>query len=250
MRARASLGIETPVLTTGICSSSDVIAEVGDDALGWNFVGVQTQEDTPGLAILQEIMAPVLGVEPAEVDSTALGLGGLGVLMTMSMAEYSNRLAADGGEMTGQGCTTSSAPRRTSACGREAPTRLRVVATLSGDLRVHLPVRGVHRVGRGPDDPRPRGRLVARLPAVTPCPPPPRLPSSMTDYIFYLLLGSAARRDHRGVRLGLVITYQGSGVVELRVRRDGHLVGLRVRRPARGRLPLPDPGAPGPLPLR
>jgi branched-chain amino acid transport system substrate-binding protein len=102
MRARASLGIEIPVLTTGICSSSDVIDEVGDDALGWNFIGVQTQEDTPGLAILQDIMAPVLGVEPEEVDSTALGLGGLGLLMTMSLATYSNMMAADGTEVTGQ----------------------------------------------------------------------------------------------------------------------------------------------------
>jgi branched-chain amino acid transport system substrate-binding protein len=102
MRARASLGIEIPVITTGICSSKEVIDEVGDDALGWNFAGVQTQEDTPELAILQEIMGPVLDVEPSEVDSTSLGLGGLGLLMAMSLATYSNEMADGGAEITGE----------------------------------------------------------------------------------------------------------------------------------------------------
>ena len=102
MRGRAALGIEIPVVTTGICSSSQVIEQVGDDALGWTFIGVQTEEETPSLAILQEIMAPVLGVEPSEVDSTALGLGALGLQMVLSVAVYGNDLAADGAEVTGQ----------------------------------------------------------------------------------------------------------------------------------------------------
>jgi branched-chain amino acid transport system substrate-binding protein len=101
IRGRASLGIEIPVLTTSLCSSADVLELVGVDALGWNFVGASTQEDTPELAILQEIMAPVLDVEPEEVDSTALGLGGLGLVMTMTVAVLANRIAADGGEVTG-----------------------------------------------------------------------------------------------------------------------------------------------------
>jgi branched-chain amino acid transport system substrate-binding protein len=101
IRGRAALGIEIPVLTTGICSSKEVLDQVGDDALGWNFVGVSTQKDTPTLAILQEIMAPVLDVDPAEVDSTALGLGGLGLIMVMSVAVFGNQIAADGGEVTG-----------------------------------------------------------------------------------------------------------------------------------------------------
>ena len=101
IRGRASLGIEIPVLTTGICSSKEVLDQVGDDAIGWNFVGVATQKDTPTLAILQEIMGPVLDLDPEEVDSTSLGLGGLGLVMTMSVATFGNRVAADGGEVTG-----------------------------------------------------------------------------------------------------------------------------------------------------
>ncbi len=103
MRGRAALGIEIPVITTGICSGAEVIDQVGDDAIGWTFIGVATQEDTPELAILQEIMGPVLGVEPSEVDSTALGLGGLGLFLIMSTAVYANVMAADGQEVTGQG---------------------------------------------------------------------------------------------------------------------------------------------------
>jgi hypothetical protein len=101
IRGRAALGIDIPVLTTGICSSKEVLDQVGDDALGWNFVGVATQKDTPTLSILQEIMGPVLGVEPDEVDSTSLGLGGLGLIMVMSVAVFGNDLAADGSEVTG-----------------------------------------------------------------------------------------------------------------------------------------------------
>ena len=98
----SALGIDIPVITTGICSSAEVLDQVGDDAVGWNFIGVATQEDTPSLAILQEIMAPVLGVEPSEVDSTALGLGGLGLTMVLSLAVFGNQLAADGADVSGQ----------------------------------------------------------------------------------------------------------------------------------------------------
>jgi branched-chain amino acid transport system substrate-binding protein len=101
MRGRASLGIDIPVITTGICSSADVIDEVGDDAVGWTFIGVATPEDTPEVAILQEVLAPALDLDPADVDPTALGLGGLGMFMMMSLAEYSNRMAAEGVEVTG-----------------------------------------------------------------------------------------------------------------------------------------------------
>ena len=65
------LGIEIPVLTTGICSSKDVIDAVGDDANGWFFTGVSTQQESPELEILKEIVAPVQGVEPSEVDAPA-----------------------------------------------------------------------------------------------------------------------------------------------------------------------------------
>ena len=101
IRGRAALGITIPVLTTAICSGKSVLDEVGDDAVGWSFVGVSTQKDTPELAILQEILAPALGVAPEEVDSTALGLGALGLIMIMSLAKYSNMMQAEGEAVTG-----------------------------------------------------------------------------------------------------------------------------------------------------
>jgi hypothetical protein len=101
IRGRAALGITIPVITTAICSGKSVLSEVGDDAVGWSFVGVQTQKVTPELGILQEILAPALGVKPEEVDSTALGLGALGVIEIMSLAQYANIMAANGDEVTG-----------------------------------------------------------------------------------------------------------------------------------------------------
>lgn len=101
MRARASLAIDTPVVTTGICSATEVLEQVGDDALGWSFAGVSTRADTPGSRLLQEIMGPVLGVEPAEVDQASLGLGALGLFLVMSLAVYANDVAATGDAVTG-----------------------------------------------------------------------------------------------------------------------------------------------------
>lgn len=102
IRGRAALGITIPVLTTGICSGKTVMDAVGDDALGWVFTGVQTQEDTPGLHILQKIMAPVLKVEPSAVDATALSLGGLGLFEIMSLATYADTMQAAGQTVTGK----------------------------------------------------------------------------------------------------------------------------------------------------
>lgn len=101
IRGRASLGIEIPVVSTSICADKAVIDAVGDDALGWTFVGIQTDEDTPEKVILQEMLAPALGVAPEEVDPTALGLGGLGTVMTMSLAVYASAMADAGTEVTG-----------------------------------------------------------------------------------------------------------------------------------------------------
>jgi hypothetical protein len=102
IRGRAALGIEIPVITTGICSSSNVLDEVGDDAVGWHFMGVSTQRDTPEQKILQEILAPVLGISPEEVDSTSLGLGALAMIGSMSLATFSNMMLAEGTEVTGE----------------------------------------------------------------------------------------------------------------------------------------------------
>ena len=102
IRGRAAMAITIPVITTAICAGKAVLEQVGDDALGWTFVGVQTQKDTPELAILQEILSPALGVPPEEVDSTALGLGALGMILIMSLAKFSNMMDADGQAVTGQ----------------------------------------------------------------------------------------------------------------------------------------------------
>lgn len=99
MRGRASLGIDIPVITTGICGEAGVIDEVGDDALGWYFVGIETDDPTPEQAILQEILSPVFGVPPEEV--AAEGLGALALNMAMSLAVYSNQLVDEGGDLTG-----------------------------------------------------------------------------------------------------------------------------------------------------
>ena len=102
IRGRASLGIEIPVISTALCADQAVIDAVGDDALGWMFNGIQTDEDTPEKVILQEMLSPALGVPPEEVDPSALGLGGLGAIMTMSLADYSSAMVAAGTEVTGQ----------------------------------------------------------------------------------------------------------------------------------------------------
>ena len=64
--------------------------------------GVQTDEDTPERAILVDLMSTALDIDPSQVDPNGLGLGGLGLIMAMSLAEYSNAMAAEGMEVTGQ----------------------------------------------------------------------------------------------------------------------------------------------------
>ncbi|MEQ1701077.1 MAG: ABC transporter substrate-binding protein [Ilumatobacteraceae bacterium] len=103
MRGRAAMAIDIPVITTAVCAGRSVLDEVGDDALGWTFVGVSTKADTPEQRLLQEIVAPTLGVEPAEVDSAELGLGALGLIEIMSLAKFSHMMVADGLEVTGPG---------------------------------------------------------------------------------------------------------------------------------------------------
>ena len=105
MRGRAALGITIPVMTTGICASADVIKEVGDDAVGWSFVGVQTATPGPDLTRTQNILAPVQTppvVPASQLDPNSLSLGGIGYLMIMSLAKYANDVAKKGTEVTGQ----------------------------------------------------------------------------------------------------------------------------------------------------
>ena len=101
MRGYATLGLDIPVLTTGICSDEDVISVVGDEATNWHFQGVAEDRDTPERAELRRVLAPVIGVPEDEVKSSALGLGGLGYILVMSLRDYANQMVAAGTEMTG-----------------------------------------------------------------------------------------------------------------------------------------------------
>jgi branched-chain amino acid transport system substrate-binding protein len=102
MRGRVALGIETPVLAASACAATEVIDQVGDDALGWTFLGAQTNEETPANDLIREIMGPVLGVPADQVDPASLGLGGLGILQAMTLAKFADAVAASGGEVTGK----------------------------------------------------------------------------------------------------------------------------------------------------
>ena len=102
MRARASLGITTPVITTNICADKDVIDAVGDDATGWYFAGLPEEKDTPERALLKKLLAPVMGVSEDEVTVAALGLGGLGYTLWNSLIDYGNKMVDAEIEMSGQ----------------------------------------------------------------------------------------------------------------------------------------------------
>jgi len=97
MRGRVLLGIETPVITTAICSSAEVIDVVGDDAVGWYFIGGQTERvGTPEAAAFDAILES-LGF----TNSTELGLGALGVTGLLTLATIANTMAAGGEDVTG-----------------------------------------------------------------------------------------------------------------------------------------------------
>ena len=97
MRGRVALGIETPVITTSICSSAEVINEVGDDAVGWYFIGGQTERvGTPEAAAFDAILES-LGF----TNTTELGLGVLGVIGLLTLATIANTMAAGGEDVTG-----------------------------------------------------------------------------------------------------------------------------------------------------
>lgn len=97
MRGRVALGITTPMVSTAICGSAEVIDVVGDDAVGWHFVGVGGQEETTSALEFDEIIEPTYGSD----GGASLGLGALGITQLMSLARVANAVAADGGEVTG-----------------------------------------------------------------------------------------------------------------------------------------------------
>ena len=97
MRGRVALGIDTPVLTTAICSSAEVIDVVGDDATGWYFVGGQTERTgTPEAEDYQAIL-DTLGYS----NTTELGLGNLAVTGLLTLATIANGMADEGADVTG-----------------------------------------------------------------------------------------------------------------------------------------------------
>ncbi len=97
MRGRVALGITTPMVSTAICGSAEVLDVVGDDAIGWYFVGAGAPEGSTSSAELDEIIAPVYGTDG---DAT-LGLGALGITQLMSLARVANAVAEDGEDVTG-----------------------------------------------------------------------------------------------------------------------------------------------------
>ena len=98
MRGRVALGIDTPMISTAICGSAEVLDVVGDDALGWNFIAVGAPDDTTSAREFDDIIAPVYGP-----DATGtLGLGALGITQVMTLARIANSIADGGGEVTGQ----------------------------------------------------------------------------------------------------------------------------------------------------
>lgn len=101
MRGRAALGIEIPVITTAACADKDVIDDVGDDALGWMFAGLAEDDDSPDRQLQRRLLAPVMGVEESEITTASYGLGGLGYLMYMTLADAAQQMVDEGIEVTG-----------------------------------------------------------------------------------------------------------------------------------------------------
>ena len=90
IRGRVALGIETPMISTPICASAEVIDVVGDDAVGWNFVAIGGPTDTPSAATFQEIIEPAYGNE----TGASLGIGALGITQVMTLARIADTIGA------------------------------------------------------------------------------------------------------------------------------------------------------------
>jgi len=97
IRARVSLALDIPTVSTPICGSAEVIDVVGDDALGWYFVGAGASDGSASAQTLDEIIEPEYGDDA----SGSLGLGALGIGQVMGLANVANALAAEGAEVTG-----------------------------------------------------------------------------------------------------------------------------------------------------
>ncbi|MFK8023068.1 MAG: ABC transporter substrate-binding protein [Ilumatobacter sp.] len=98
MRGRVSLAIDTPMISTAICGSAEVLDVVGDDAVGWHFIAVGAPDDSTAAQEFDDIISPVYGTDAAD----SLGLGALGITQVMTLARVANSIADSGGEVTGQ----------------------------------------------------------------------------------------------------------------------------------------------------
>jgi branched-chain amino acid transport system substrate-binding protein len=88
MRARQSLGITTPVVTSNVCANRDILSIAGDAAEGWHFAGAQEElPPTPGDPMM-EALAKVQGVPIAEVNQ--YGFATIGFVLFMSMVDFAN----------------------------------------------------------------------------------------------------------------------------------------------------------------
>ena len=52
--------------------------------------------------MLVEQVSELLGRPPEEIDPSALGLGGLGIIQAMTLAKFADAVAASGDEVTGR----------------------------------------------------------------------------------------------------------------------------------------------------
>jgi branched-chain amino acid transport system substrate-binding protein len=151
MRARQSLGITTPVVTSNVCANRDILSVVGDAAEGWTFAGAQAQlEPIPGDPIL-EALSKVQGVPIEEVNQ--YGFATVGFVLLMSMVQLANGTADKVGadSLTGQaifdyvstepGLTTynggspiacGALPAYPSVCGNQLPAARYEGGTLVG----------------------------------------------------------------------------------------------------------------------
>ncbi len=149
MRGRTSLGITTPVLAPNSCAATEVIDQVGDEALGWIFLGAQTNEPSAANDLIAEIMSPVLDVPADEVDPSALGLGGLGIVQAMTLAQFSDAIVSEGGEITGESLYAYMGSTNESIWPSGLPFECGRATGLSVHLHLRVPRHRIHR-GRHP----------------------------------------------------------------------------------------------------
>jgi branched-chain amino acid transport system substrate-binding protein len=95
MRARESLGITTPVVTSNVCANRDILSVAGTAAEGWHFAGAQEEvPPTPGDPMM-EALSKVQGVPITEVNQ--YGFATVGFILFMSVVDFANATAATTG---------------------------------------------------------------------------------------------------------------------------------------------------------